>query len=162
MFGILKKWFSRLFSLGNVKQEKYVDLGLSVKWASKNVGAETSADFGDYFDFNQAQNIEGIEVPTIEQWEELIKECKFKYEGRRNGFVVIGKNKNRIFFPFAGEKLGQNDYKGAYFWSASTSPRYQEKGKFVGFWRILHGHEKFIGDVVKNKFWISVRGIKSK
>ncbi len=34
---------------GSINGYDYVDLGLSVKWATCNVGAETSKDHGDYF-----------------------------------------------------------------------------------------------------------------
>ena len=32
---------------------KYVDLGLSVKWATKNIGAEKVSDYGDYFSWGE-------------------------------------------------------------------------------------------------------------
>lgn len=35
--------------VGVHKKHEFVDLGLSVKWATCNIGAETSTDFGDYF-----------------------------------------------------------------------------------------------------------------
>ena len=34
---------------GKINGHEYVDLGLSVKWATCNVGAESPEDFGDYF-----------------------------------------------------------------------------------------------------------------
>ncbi len=34
---------------------EYVDLGLSVKWATCNVGAETPEDYGDYFAWGEAK-----------------------------------------------------------------------------------------------------------
>ena len=34
---------------GSANGHKYVDLGLSVKWATMNVGATTPEDYGDYF-----------------------------------------------------------------------------------------------------------------
>ena len=34
---------------GSVDGHDYVDLGLSVKWATKNIGANRSSDYGDYF-----------------------------------------------------------------------------------------------------------------
>ena len=36
-------------SVGGGVTYEYVDLGLSVKWAKCNVGAETETDYGDYF-----------------------------------------------------------------------------------------------------------------
>ena len=43
----------------NANGHEYVDLGLSVKWATCNVGAETSEEYGDYFawgDINTKSN----------------------------------------------------------------------------------------------------------
>ena len=34
---------------GEIKGHEFVDLGLSVKWATKNVGASLPSDYGDYF-----------------------------------------------------------------------------------------------------------------
>ena len=34
---------------GTINGHAYVDLGLSVKWATMNVGASTPGDYGDYF-----------------------------------------------------------------------------------------------------------------
>ncbi len=40
--------------IGGVTYE-YVDLGLSVKWAKCNVGAETETDYGDYFQWGSTE-----------------------------------------------------------------------------------------------------------
>ena len=37
-------------------QNDYVDLGLSVKWATKNVGAESTFDFGDFFAWGETNS----------------------------------------------------------------------------------------------------------
>lgn len=34
---------------------EYVDLGLSMKWATTNIGAETASDFGEYFAWGQLE-----------------------------------------------------------------------------------------------------------
>lgn len=39
----------RIVSTGSIAGHDYVDLGLSVKWATYNVGAEKPSDYGDYF-----------------------------------------------------------------------------------------------------------------
>ncbi len=36
-------------SSGKINGHSYVDLGLSVKWATCNVGASSPEDYGDYF-----------------------------------------------------------------------------------------------------------------
>ena len=39
----------RIVATGSIRGHDYVDLGLSVKWATCNVGAEKPSDCGDYF-----------------------------------------------------------------------------------------------------------------
>lgn len=41
----------------NEKKElhEYVDLGLSVKWATVNIGAETPYEIGDYFAWGETE-----------------------------------------------------------------------------------------------------------
>ncbi len=40
---------------GTVKGYGYVDLGLSVKWATHNIGAETPEEFGDYYAWGETR-----------------------------------------------------------------------------------------------------------
>ena len=42
--------------IGVENGHEYVDLGLSVKWATCNVGAETPEDYGDYFAWAETQS----------------------------------------------------------------------------------------------------------
>ncbi len=56
---------------GRSKGYEYVDLGLSVKWATCNVGAESEEEFGDYFMWGEVNMGEWyalgipIEIDTI-------------------------------------------------------------------------------------------------
>ena len=40
---------------GTIEGHGYVDLGLSVKWATKNVGASNPSDYGDYFAWGEKE-----------------------------------------------------------------------------------------------------------
>ncbi len=40
---------------GNINGHEYVDLGLSVKWATYNVGADSPSDYGDYFAWGETE-----------------------------------------------------------------------------------------------------------
>ena len=40
---------------GTIEGHGYVDLGLSVKWATKNVGASSPSDYGDYFAWGETE-----------------------------------------------------------------------------------------------------------
>lgn len=99
----------------------YVDLGLpsGTLWADRNVEANTPKDNGGYFTFKEAQK-KGI-VPSEEQFQELIEECKWNWKG--NGYEVVGPNGNSIFLPAAGYRDGSDVYyvgSNGYYWSSSV------------------------------------------
>ena len=50
------------------KQHEYVDLGLSVKWATCNVGAESPEDYGDYFAWGETEPYYSSLSPLV--WKE--------------------------------------------------------------------------------------------
>ncbi len=112
-------------------KHKYVDLGLSVKWAACNIGASESFEFGDYYfwgsttpnkkydyetydiqydisgtqyDAAKIKWGEGWRIPTKDEWTELFDNCtwyRFTYNGVE-GWAISGKNENCIFIPDAG------------------------------------------------------------
>lgn len=97
----------------------YVDLGLTsgTLWADRNVGASKPEDNGEYFTFDEAQELGN--VPSEEQFEELIDECKWIWKGK--GYEVVGPNGNSIYLPAAGYRDGSDvDYVGSagYYWSS--------------------------------------------
>lgn len=141
---------------GEVNGHKYVDLGLSVKWAICNVGAETPSEYGDYYAWGKSEtsskytkancytfgrtinDIAGDSerdaaqvswggkwrMPTKEECEELISKCKGKWTtvGTHDGFMVTGKNGNKIFLPAAGSRTGTDYYASSemgYYWSST-------------------------------------------
>ena len=66
----------------------------------------------------------GWRIPTAEEFEELIKKCKWTLEtvGGHSGYTVTGPNGNSIFLPFAGFKNEDGfleSGKGGYYWSAN-------------------------------------------
>lgn len=92
---------------------KFVDLGLSVLWASQNMGAQISSDIGIYVnkhDVNTKRelselNLKGVIVPSIGQFEELRNNCNWEITEQNNitGYKITGRNGNSIFIPFSGE-----------------------------------------------------------
>ena len=56
----------------------YIDLGLSVKWADCNVGANSPEEFGSYFNRDESKKIKDIIIPTLDQWQELQSNCTCK------------------------------------------------------------------------------------
>ena len=69
---------------------EYVDLGLSVKWATCNVGATTPEDYGDYFAWGETKPKEIYDWSTykycVDNWYNLTKYCNNSSYGN-NGFT---------------------------------------------------------------------------
>lgn len=126
-----------------ISADDYVDLGLSVKWASKNVGANNRLELGDKYSAIAAdtniswntipENIASSEldianrlsnrksmVPTRKQWKELIDKCEWHWADVNGvvGYRVIGRNGNSIFLPSTGNS-------NTYYWSASKASKYK-------------------------------------
>ena len=109
-----------------------VDLGLSVLWADRNVGAKDVSDFGSLFGYgdvtgkvmssdrndyangsilNTDKDIanaiwgNGWRMPTKAEFRELLNTCKWKLVRTNSGnvgYLVTGPNENQIFLPSAG------------------------------------------------------------
>lgn len=99
-----KNALERLHTLadGETNGHEYVDLGLSVKWATCNVGASSPSLFGKSVSWSEKDNWgDGWRKPTRNEMEELIKECNWKWttQNNRTGYSVEGPNGNRIFLP---------------------------------------------------------------
>ena len=89
---------------GQILGHDYVDLGLSVVWATCNIGAESPSDYGDYFAWGEAETKSSYtesnratynessytfldaasaqwgsawRMPTMEECKELIYGCKY-------------------------------------------------------------------------------------
>lgn len=171
-----------------------VDLGLSVKWASFNLGATAQEETGDYFAWGETEPYyyslsplrwrEGKEsgyawdsykycdssdyltpvtkyctdedygkdgfkdgktvlekeddavivnlggkwrMPTIEDVDELIKNCTWEWTTINgvNGYTVTGPNGGSIFLPMSGNMNGtgrDNNGSYAYYWASSVDP----------------------------------------
>lgn len=104
-----------------------VDLGLSVKWASCNVGASAAEQQGKSFDWESAKQLEkdGWRLPTKEDFKELIQSCDGKWTTQNgvNGYLFTAKNGNTLFFPTS---KNYNDYcmeECGRYWSGSAEQR---------------------------------------
>ena len=115
--------------------EEFVDLGLSVKWAKRNVGAKKESDFGGLFGFGDATGLNPsidpsafasadtyktandianialggkATLPTADMFEELFRLCTTEWTEMDGvaGYKVTAKNGNSIFLPAAGKRIG--------------------------------------------------------
>ena len=97
----------------------YVDLGLSsgTKWKSSN--EMNPDDENGFYDYDLAMSLFEKNMPTKEQWMELVNECKWTWTGM--GYRVTGVNNNSIVLPAAGWRYcdGSVDYVGSkgFYWS---------------------------------------------
>ena len=85
----------------NLAPSLFVDLGLSVKWASFNLGAAAPEDFGDYYSWGETATKpeyfpstyigysgdvasailgEAAHIPSKDEWQELIDNCSWTWK----------------------------------------------------------------------------------
>lgn len=113
----------------------YVDLGLSVLWADRNLGANNPYNSGDYYAFNQVPEYASFtwNVPTGEQFQELVDKCKWVWgenEGEEGSWVK-GPNGNKIFLPACGfcddsqKELKYSEVQGHY-WSSTPDKVFKQ------------------------------------
>jgi hypothetical protein len=108
----------------NNNEPTYVDLGLTsgTKWKSADEkNAASSAN--DYYRYDDAYNTFGDKIPSKEQWEELVNQCTWIWEG--NGYEVVGPNDKSIRLSASGfsDCNGNAGYVGTvgYYWSSTLS-----------------------------------------
>ncbi len=125
-YGPVKSFTTNTLAIAD--SELPVDLGLSVRWASRNVGADNAALAGTYFpygdptgemqsaDYNDYPNIDiigsekydmatanlgvGWQLPSQEQFKELADDCDWMWTTFRNvqGYVVMSKVNSNAIF----------------------------------------------------------------
>lgn len=114
--------------------DEFVDLGLSVKWAKRNVGAKEPTDYGGLFGFGDMtgtnpsidpadyassdtyQTLKDIAykatggkgtLPTADLFEELFRLCTTEWYDSAgvSGYKITGPNGNSIFLPASGKRV---------------------------------------------------------
>jgi len=131
---ILKDGSEIVLPLGEIPPLKAIDLGLSVKWASFNIGASTETESGglyywgdpddsgsDNYQPPTINNICGTEfdiarrkwggnwrLPSQQEQVELIRNCTWRRATVNgvNGMRITGRNGNSIFLPPTGFRAG--------------------------------------------------------
>ena len=93
--------------IDDIVEAGFVDLGLSVEWATMNVGADTPEGYGDLYTYDEAQELSSDttnRLPTKGEFEELKNRCKWKWtkQNKIRGYRVTGPNGNSLFLPAAG------------------------------------------------------------
>lgn len=93
IISILGFFCLKVSAQGTVNGHEYVDLGLSVKWATCNVGADSPEEYGTYFDYDNALAVpkswgENFRLPTNNEFYELINSCTWTWI-KQNVWMVI-------------------------------------------------------------------------
>lgn len=136
-----------------------IDLGLSVKWASWNVGATSidepgglygygditetqfSTDCSDYpldskiwggaFDIARTKWGKNWRMPTYSEMQELVDECEWIW--KETYYKVVGPNGNYIFFPISGYRESYKTYDTylMYYWTGEAYSPYETEPLFL-------------------------------
>lgn len=95
----------------SLTEEEYVDLGLSVRWASEFIGFATpSTEGGSTYTYLLENGVElseeefqalGYRLPTIRDVEELMDKCEYSFSMAERMFKFIGKKGQIIKLPFS-------------------------------------------------------------
>ena len=118
--------------LHNVEIDNSVDLGLSIRWGSCNLGAKFEQDFGTFYQWPTLESDDNVSnqgdycdtgcisstkwdyarktlgstwrMPSSDEFKELMTKCRWQWTNRSgvNGYQIIGPNGNSIFLPAAG------------------------------------------------------------
>ena len=113
-----------------------IDIGLSVKWGSANLGASSRDEYGDYYAWDEVKDAICSELsdewrmPTADEIKELEAtrlDEKYHWEwktirGHKGWEIFCLSNGNSIFLPVAGLRYGDeyiNTGIYGYYWSCS-------------------------------------------
>ena len=173
---------------GNVNGYKAVDLGLSVRWATCNVGARKPEEAGYYLQWGAIEETDNYAIPNVPFWDgenevwtkyndedekltldseddaashymgslwrmptidevqELLHQCDWKYAVLHNvpGVIITGPSGNSIFLPAVGYKDGESTYsedEDGYYW---TSSREEDPYSVFSFYFELDTSDEYI------------------
>ena len=117
---------------GHHNGHKWVDLGLSVKWATKNVGASSPSDYGGYYAWGETRTKDNYD------WETCF-DC-LDDEGNSWGTYKIG-GKTRIA-PSSGHDTARENWGST--WRMPTITEFEELcNKCTWTWTSQGGHKGY-------------------
>ena len=118
---------------GTIEGHGYVDLGLSVKWATKNVGASSPSDYGGYFAWGETR------PKSSYTWNNCF-DCLDDEGDRRWGIYKIG-GKTSIS-PTSGHDTARENWGGT--WRMPTDAEFKELStKCKWTWTSQGGHNGY-------------------
>ena len=147
---------------------EYVDLGLSVKWATCNLGANDAENYGNHYGWggDAARTNWGgnWRMPTDMEWIELRNSCTWSWTKKNgvDGYLVKSrKNSNTIFLPAAGYSMKESSgcYSlgvHGYYWSSTMYKNNQNFALGVQFDRT---DKMFSRSLDRKKIFCSIRPV---
>ena len=141
---------------------EYVDLGLSVKWATCNIGANSPEDYGEYYAWGETSTKSIYTTNKCETWNKKIDDIKgtnldvahvnwggdwrmptekefeellekCNWEWTGSGYKVTGPNGNSIYLPAAGWRVGDTLYDGGTYWSSTPNSESTQGAYYLYF-----------------------------
>lgn len=127
---------------GSANGHDYVDLGLSVKWATTNLGASAPQDFGSqYYLYAEAGSADDPVVktwggkwrlPTLDEVKELASKCNgkniycnSKEDDYKLGSIITGPNGKTMYLPAQGTYLDGGNYLIGTRYSSENNKMYK-------------------------------------
>ena len=118
---------------GHHNGHEWVDLGLSVKWATCNIGADRPEDYGDYFAWGET------ETKKRYDWDNCFDCLDGKWNGRWGIYKIGGKT---IISPTSGHDTARENWGGS--WRMPTDAEFDELcDKCVWTWTSQGGHKGY-------------------
>jgi len=122
----VQKKYQDIDAIENISE--YVDLRLpsGTFWCNHNYGATSEEEPGEYFNFDDAQELD-IKLPTKEDFIELAKYCEYKpikVNGSKGMKFTSKLNGKSIFLPAAGyyfDTSMKSLWSWGYYWSSSLA-----------------------------------------
>ena len=115
---------------GTIEGHGYVDLGLSVKWATKNVGASSPSDYGDYFAWGET------ETKSSYDWDNCF-DCLDSTGDSWGTYKIGGKTS---ISPTSGHDAARENWGGT--WRMPTNAEFEELcNKCTWTWTFQGGHK---------------------
>jgi hypothetical protein len=146
-----------VFDFTTFAQSAYIDLGLpsGTYWKKENEGGNaTIFRWGDYYTYQEAIKKFGNKLPSKEQYEELLKYCKWErnLDDDDNGYKVIGPNGNYIIL----KRVGWGTYTGvrdvgihASYWTSSSNGTEAWAFNIIDFFYDLNSSPKIYRNAVR-------------
>ena len=118
---------------GNHNGHAWVDLGLSVKWATCNIGADSPDDYGDYFAWGENR------PKSRYDWYNCFDCIDGKWNGRWGIYNIGGKTS---ISPTSGHDTARENWGGS--WRMPTDAEFEELCKKCEWtWTFQGGHEGY-------------------